>query len=150
MADAGLLDPWLAGLLGERGVVPRNRPLHTHQAEAVRAARGDDDRPPALVVSAGTGAGKTEAFLLPLLDRLVRRPRTGTGIRALLLYPMNALVNDQVERLDGWLEGQTGGGPRLTMFHFTGETPERDRDAERTGLTHRPHRPRDPPAGPAG
>ena len=141
LADAGLLDPWLTGLLGECGAVPRNRPLHTHQAEAVRAARGDDDRPPALVVSAGTGAGKTEAFLLPLLDRLVRRPRTGTGIRALLLYPMNALVNDQVERLDGWLEGQTGGGPRLTMFHFTGETPERDRDAERMGLRHRPHRP---------
>ena len=47
----------------------------------------------------GTGSGKTEAFLLPILDRLFREQAAGTlvqpGVRALLLYPMNVLANDQ-------------------------------------------------------
>src|SRR5262249_36603807 len=82
-----------------------------------------------LVVTAGTGAGKTESFLLPMLSELwsqERKPQE-TGFRCLILYPMNALVTDQVTRLYEWLKGTT----RTTLFHFTSDTPEDDGHANR-------------------
>jgi ATP-dependent helicase YprA (DUF1998 family) len=77
-------------------------PPYAHQAEALEATlgRGED-----LLVTTGTGSGKTEAFLLPLLGRLIdeatSRPKAFAtrSVRALILYPMNALVNDQLSRL---------------------------------------------------
>ena len=113
---------------------PKDRMLYTHQAEAIRTARKNlgDANKPTLVVSAGTGAGKTESFLLPILDLLAREPRAAGdgGMQCLILYPMNALVNDQVERLHTWLAGQHN----ITLFHFTSETPENRRDADMMGI----------------
>jgi hypothetical protein len=78
-------------------------PPYGHQAEALEialgAARGD------IVVTTGTGSGKTETFLLPVLGRLFEEAKTRPaafrqrGLRALILYPMNALVNDQLARI---------------------------------------------------
>jgi len=83
------------------------------------------------VLQAPTGAGKTESFLLPVLRDLWQTPRVGVdgGMRCLVLYPMNALVSDQVERIYRWLQGQN----RLTVFHFTSETPEDKREANGQG-----------------
>jgi DEAD/DEAH box helicase domain-containing protein len=108
--------------LDQRNAVPRSRKLYGHQLEAIVKARSDGGEPrPALVVTAGTGAGKTESFLLPVLDDLCSHPKpSGQGVRCLILYPMNALVNDQVDRLHEWLKGQD----RVTLFHMTSETPE--------------------------
>ncbi|MCC6497879.1 MAG: DUF1998 domain-containing protein [Propionibacteriaceae bacterium] len=77
-------------------------PPYTHQATALEATARDGR---SLVVTTGTGSGKTETFLLPTLAKLAEeaanRPKSfGTpAIRALVLYPMNALVNDQLGRL---------------------------------------------------
>jgi DEAD/DEAH box helicase domain-containing protein len=104
--------------------------LYYHQEQAIRLeANSAADEKPALVITAGTGAGKTEAFLLPLLNGLFRQPRGAdeVGVRAIVLYPMNALVNDQVERVYEWLKGQK----QVTLFHFTGETPEDEQEAQR-------------------
>ena len=79
-----------------------NQP-YLHQADALEAVLGPTRRD--LLVSTGTGSGKTETFLLPLLGRLYEeataRPKTfqTRAIRGLVLYPMNALVNDQLARL---------------------------------------------------
>lgn len=122
LAAAGLFSRDMADHLDSRGEIPRRRPLYTHQAEAIRQARSPsaDGSRPALIISAGTGAGKTESFLLPVLDDLIRHPGDGRSMRCLILYPMNALVNDQVDRLYEWLKGQDA----VTFFHFTSETPE--------------------------
>jgi DEAD/DEAH box helicase domain-containing protein len=112
--------------------VPRTRRLYDHQLAAVLAAQEDHGgRRPALVITAGTGAGKTESFLLPVLHELFSTPGVpGEGVRALILYPMNALVNDQVDRLYEWLSGQQD----IRLFHFTSETPENGSWAKREGI----------------
>ncbi|MGH3838573.1 MAG: DEAD/DEAH box helicase, partial [Pseudonocardiaceae bacterium] len=79
---------------------PRGFRPHRHQAEAwVRLASRDRVPRPTLVTT-GTGSGKTESFLVPLLDHCRRQRRVGPrGIKALVLYPMNALANDQARRV---------------------------------------------------
>jgi hypothetical protein len=123
LADVGVFDARLRDHLATvRSVFPGDRPLYTHQRDAVLAARRSSGASrPALVVTAGTGAGKTESFWLPVLNDLFAQPKqAGCGIQCLILYPMNALVNDQVDRLYDWLQGQE----RVSLFHFTSETPE--------------------------
>lgn len=92
---AGLLN-WL----GEREII--FDPPYDHQARALELALNPPFRD--LVVTTGTGSGKTETFLLPILGRLAAEAVSGQSfstraVRALLLYPMNALVNDQLGRL---------------------------------------------------
>lgn len=138
LVSRGVFDAKLANHLDGRGAVPSTRPLYSHQRASILRGRGVDPdtgarhtETPGLVITAGTGAGKTEAFLLPLLDRLHRVAKgQRTGMRALVLYPMNALVNDQVDRLYHWLQGQD----QTSLFHFTGETPEDQRTANRAGV----------------
>ncbi|HRR32934.1 MAG TPA: DEAD/DEAH box helicase [Kiritimatiellia bacterium] len=110
-------------------VFPADRLLHKHQAESLLVANAGylQESKPAVVVTAGTGAGKTECFLLPMLNDLFRhQPHQGQGVSAIILYPMNALVNDQVDRLYDWLRGQRD----ITLFNFTSETPEDKRKAD--------------------
>jgi len=129
----GLFNADLCAQLDREGAVPRRRPLYMHQAESIDRARelGPDGERPAVVITAGTGAGKTESFLLPILNDLYERHGGGaSGVKCLILYPMNALVNDQVDRLYTWLRGQD----RLTIFHFTSETPEDKKSADRMGI----------------
>jgi ATP-dependent helicase YprA (DUF1998 family) len=86
--------------------VPSQRPLYEHQEKAVKAVIQDKQN---IVVATGTGSGKTECFLLPMLDMLLKEETEllNSGVRALILYPMNALVNDQVKRLRKLLCRQT-------------------------------------------
>ncbi|MFO0608855.1 MAG: DEAD/DEAH box helicase [Polyangiales bacterium] len=110
--------------------------LYAHQAAALRAFLGPARRD--LVVATGTGSGKTECFLLPLVGMLHEEARTQPegwkkrGVRALILYPMNALVNDQVSRLRRLLgdEGfaarfrdDTGAARHPVFGMYTGRTP---------------------------
>ncbi|MEV4494547.1 DEAD/DEAH box helicase [Micromonospora arborensis] len=79
-------------------------PPYGHQAAAfarlASAVDGQPRQPMPTLVTTGTGSGKTEAFLHPILDHVLRARRAGvTGTKALILYPMNALANDQAARL---------------------------------------------------
>ena len=106
---------------------------YRHQAEALRAFFNDYHD---LIVSTGTGSGKTETFLLPILGSLLEEAahRPGSfalpGFRAMLLYPMNALVSDQIarlrrlfgdERLSNLFRSRYGRHPRFGMY--TSRTP---------------------------
>ena len=128
----GKFHPRLRDVLDSALAMPRDRKLYTHQLEAIeRASSGMPGSRPAIVVTAGTGAGKTEAFLLPILNDLYQNPpKESQGAKCIILYPMNALVNDQVDRLYTWLKEQT----QVTLFHFTSETPEDKRQADGQGV----------------
>lgn len=114
----GVLDPAFARL--GSAALPLDRPLYGHQEQALRKAAAGRN----LVVATGTGSGKTESFLLPVLSALIGEHQAGTlgpGVRALLLYPMNALANDQLRRLRRLLASV----PQITFGRYTGDTPER-------------------------
>ncbi|MGM7669838.1 DEAD/DEAH box helicase [Microbacterium sp. A93] len=76
---------------------------HQAQAYARLTSLGRMDagqRPEPTLITTGTGSGKTEAFLHPILDHVLRAKRAGfSGMKALILYPMNALADDQARRL---------------------------------------------------
>lgn len=94
-----------------------DRPLYIHQEQALALASAGEN----LVVTTGTGSGKTESFLLPILDTLLREEEAGTlgyGVRAILIYPMNALANDQMKRMRALLKGH----PTITFGLYNGNT----------------------------
>ncbi|HEX3964819.1 MAG TPA: DEAD/DEAH box helicase [Trebonia sp.] len=97
--------------------------LHQAQAWARLSSRHDGGAQPTLITT-GTGSGKTEAFLIPILDHCRRERSAGRqGIKAVLLYPMNALATDQALRLNGLLSTQ----PELravTAGLYVGEVPD--------------------------
>ena len=75
-------------------------PPYLHQSQAIEAVLTEHKN---IIVTTGTGSGKTECFLLPILGRMIAEGSSPSfqqrAVRALLLYPMNALVNDQLGRL---------------------------------------------------
>lgn len=101
-------------------------PPYGHQAaafERLSSARLGPERPRPLptLVTTGTGSGKTEAFLYPILDHVLRARRDGViGTKALILYPMNALANDQATRLAQMISGSTELSG-VTAALYTGE-----------------------------
>lgn len=145
---------------GDQGWSPPARALHRHQFEAWQESRSGK----AVVVTSGTGSGKTECYLLPIFAYLVEESARGWGrlrpkppdrlwwkgrrqpralqrayepperpaaVRALLLYPMNALIEDQLGRIreacDGeparsWLDHNRG-GHRFWFGRYTGIAP---------------------------
>lgn len=150
-ADPDLADFVSAGLL--QGVPA----LYRHQEEALAA--GVQQHQKNMVITAGTGSGKTESFLMPVLSSLLSESRTWTGqgatqgnwwtgddpfctqregetgreaaVRAIVLYPMNALVDDQLIRLRraldndairAWLDSNRN-GHRFHFGRYTGATP---------------------------
>ena len=74
------------------------RPLYSHQEESIRRICSGRSA----IITTGTGSGKTESFLYPILNELMSDVEKGNmevGVRAIFLYPMNALVNDQIDRV---------------------------------------------------
>ncbi|MHA7142861.1 DEAD/DEAH box helicase [Arthrobacter sp. Sr33] len=108
-------------------------PPYGHQDQTFRrltTKTGDSvgfRRPDPTLVTTGTGSGKTEAFLFPIVDHVLRAQKAGiTGIKALILYPMNALANDQAGRLATLLTEHTElGGIRAALYTGQQDAPRK-------------------------
>ncbi len=130
LENTGLLHPLLVQNLDkppekhkERRFEKTQQP-YTHQVEAWKALKEEPAR--SVIVSTGTASGKTECFLVPILDDLIRQldqshGRPLVGVRALFLYPLNALINSQQERLSAWTAGFNG---KIRFCLYNGATEE--------------------------
>jgi ATP-dependent helicase YprA (DUF1998 family) len=97
--------------------------LHRHQEEAIRkGATGAN-----YVLTTGTGSGKSLAYIVPMVDHVLRNG-SGRGLRAIIVYPMNALANSQKGELEKFLEyGVPSGHPPVTFERYTGQENEEER-----------------------
>lgn len=97
--------------------------LHLHQQEAVeKALRGKD-----YVLTTGTSSGKSLAFIIPIVDYVLKNG-SGKGIRAIIVYPMNALANSQVGELEKYVNySYPGGKGPITFERYTGQEREEER-----------------------
>ena len=120
LVGAGLLDPECDRIfrvkpgLDDLGTTPLT--LHQHQREAIEVAA----RRESYVLTTGTGSGKSLAYIVPIVDRVLKRG-TGRGVQAIVVYPMNALANSQMEELGKFLEHGYGGRPPVTFARYTGQ-----------------------------
>lgn len=93
---------------------------HQHAAWSLLAQQP----PQSMMVTSGTGSGKTECFLVPVLDDLVRETQSSdkplVGVRALMIYPLNALIASQRDRLNAWT---TNFGETIRFCLYNGTTP---------------------------
>ncbi|OZI07000.1 hypothetical protein BWI93_16980 [Siphonobacter sp. BAB-5385] len=97
---------------------------YTHQVRAWNTLA--QEKPTSIVVTSGTGSGKTECFMVPILNDLVGQIESGggslEGVQALFIYPLNALINSQRERLLAWTYAYES---KLRFCLYNGTTPER-------------------------
>ena len=123
------------------GILPAllNRSLYSHQEQATRLVHNQQEN---VVVATGTASGKTESFLYPILFDLYQQHLDGKltepGVRALVLYPMNALANDQRRRLGEicrYLK-EANSDFKPTFGQYTGATPENEKDKRRYTAKH--------------
>ena len=99
--------------------------LHRHQREAVEVARSGAN----YVLTTGTGSGKSLAYLVPIVDHVLRNG-SGKGIQAIVVYPMNALANSQAGELEKFLSyGPWSGADPLTFRRYTGQETDEERQA---------------------
>jgi ATP-dependent helicase YprA (DUF1998 family) len=97
--------------------------LHRHQQEAVTIASTGKS----YVLTTGTGSGKSLAYFVPIVDYVLRHG-SGRGIKAIVIYPMTALCNSQLEELRKYLQvGYGEGSEPVTFARYTGQESEEER-----------------------
>ncbi|WSA80478.1 protein kinase [Streptomyces sp. NBC_01799] len=115
----------------EGGTVPDGRPLtlHQHQREAIDAAKSRAS----YVLTTGTGSGKSLAYIVPIVnkvlhDRDTEGPEAEKRVRAIIVYPMNALANSQLKELEKYLrDGYGAGREPVTFARYTGQEDDEKR-----------------------
>jgi hypothetical protein len=93
--------------------------FHRHQADAIREARAGRS----YVLTTGTGSGKSLAYIAPIVDHVLR-VGSGGSVKAIVVYPMNALANSQHNELGKFLSGK-----QVTFAKYTGQEDADARDA---------------------
>ncbi len=98
---------------------PQPLTLFTHQQESLAKARNHES----FVVTTGTGSGKSLSFFIPIIDHVLRAKETDPTkrTRAIIIYPMNALANSQLEELDKFLYGYEKGSQPFSVARYTGQ-----------------------------
>ena len=116
----GMDKPWGESAKDYR--FPADAKPYSHQLAAWKALLGPGCQ--SVVVTSGTGSGKTECFMVPVLSSIAQSKAgsdNGCGVQAIFLYPLNALIQSQRERLRAWT-GPFGGDIRFCLYN--GMTPE--------------------------
>lgn len=129
LVDEGVLSKACAEIFqtGKSEANPQPLHLYAHQMEAL--AKGQAGQ--SYVVTTGTGSGKSLSFFIPVIDRILKAkasdpaPRT----RAIVIYPMNALANSQLEELDKFLYGFSENEKPFSVARYTGQESSSERES---------------------
>ncbi|NVM22775.1 MAG: DEAD/DEAH box helicase, partial [Desulfobacterales bacterium] len=115
LADEGIITRETAHFFGQ------NIQLYRHQREALDIAQRGEP----YVVTTGTGSGKSLTYLVPIHDFIVRTQPQNHSVRAIIVYPMNALINSQLDTLKSYASGFPESPVRFDRY--TGQEREEDR-----------------------
>lgn len=96
---------------------PKNRNPYKHQVESWDYLL---NKKKSIAVTTGTGSGKTECFMIPVLEDIYQNSKNEIGINAIFLYPLNALIGSQKKRIDAWCKALEG----IKYAVYNGNTPE--------------------------
>lgn len=126
-----ILHPTLSDIFRDE----HDRPLllYRHQLDAIH--KGAERR--SFVVTSGTGSGKSLTYLIPIFDAVVRSNPGDPKVRAIIVYPMNALVNSQYDALERYAQGyekKTGKNCPVNFRRYTGQ----EKDEERKQIQQNP------------
>ncbi|MES1977954.1 MAG: DEAD/DEAH box helicase [Pseudomonadota bacterium] len=127
VADQGVLHPAIADIL-------KGYSLYKHQVDAIKLGTGDRD----FIVTSGTGSGKSLTYIGTIFHDLLRHP-SESGIRAVIVYPMNALINSQFEEFKRYQENYekaTGKTFPISFGQYTGQEKEEVRERMRENPPH--------------
>lgn len=129
LVEIGTLHPECRNIFSIRGP---DRPatglrLYKHQEQAIEAAQSGAN----YVLTTGTGSGKSLAYFIPIIDSVLKNPASGRGkIKAIVVYPMNALANSQKLALEGFLEeGYPNRKGPVTFKRYTGQESDEEKRA---------------------
>jgi hypothetical protein len=129
LARDGVLHPVCAEIfqVGKTDGNPQPLHLYAHQLEALAKAQSRQS----YVVTTGTGSGKSLAFFIPVIDRILKARKSDQAPRtsAIVIYPMNALANSQLEELDKFLHGYGDNERPFTVARYTGQESRSEREA---------------------
>ena len=130
LTTEGQLHPLCAEIFrfgrSKKGDVGASARLHKHQQDALKVAKRNES----YVLTTGTGSGKSLAYMLPIVDAVLKQKarEAKPSIKAIIIYPMNALVNSQLEELDKYFE-HFGDNKPVTYGRYTGQESDDDRKA---------------------
>ncbi|NBB05357.1 MULTISPECIES: DEAD/DEAH box helicase [Pseudomonas putida group] len=134
LVDQGILHAACAEIfqVGKTEGSPQPLHLYKHQLEALAKGQGRQS----YVVTTGTGSGKSLSFFIPIIDRILKAKQADSKARtrAIVIYPMNALANSQLEELDKFLHGYAPELRPFTVKRYTGQESK----AERTAIADSP------------
>ncbi|MRT17521.1 DEAD/DEAH box helicase [Vitellibacter sp. q18] len=103
---------------------PLDRKPYKHQLQSWKSLLNHNK---SIAVTTGTGSGKTECFMLPVIYDIYQNCRNKEGINAIFLYPLNALISSQKKRMHAWCSAIGG----VNYALLTGDTPNRSNQKER-------------------
>ena len=129
LATEGVLHPVCADVFQAGKPEGNPQPLHLYAHQLQALAKGQSGQ--SYVVTTGTGSGKSLSFFIPIIDRIIKVKAEGgkQRTRAIVIYPMNALANSQLEELDKFLHGYAPDQRPFTVARYTGQESNPERDA---------------------
>ncbi|MGY6278174.1 DEAD/DEAH box helicase [Methylomonas sp. MgM2] len=129
LAQQGILHKQCADIfqVGKQEKNPQPLHLYIHQLQAIAKAQSGQS----YVVTTGTGSGKSLSFFIPVIDKILKEKALDpiARTRAVVIYPMNALANSQLEELNKFLEGYAPTEQPFTVARYTGQESTAEREA---------------------
>jgi len=125
LAERGIISPQTARFFGH------DFRLYRHQEQAVEAAARNEN----YVVTTGTGSGKSWTYLVPVADHVFRNNPAHHSVRAVIVYPMNALINSQLENLQR-LQEQNWPDTPLRFARYTGQEDDEEKERVKQDPPH--------------